>query len=87
MMSMLIQGPNQPGNDIDVYLRLLVEELLFLWNSTGVRVWDEYKSEHFDLRALLFVTMIGLLLVIFQDSQTRDVMHACTVLMTWKVYF
>jgi hypothetical protein len=40
MMSMLIQGPKQPGNDIDVYLRPLVEELLLLWNRTGVRVWD-----------------------------------------------
>jgi hypothetical protein len=28
MMSVLIQGPEQPGNDIDVYLRPLVEELL-----------------------------------------------------------
>ena len=27
----LIQGPKQPGNDIDVYLRPLVEELLDLW--------------------------------------------------------
>jgi hypothetical protein len=30
-------------NDIDVYLRLLVDELLVLWSSIGVRVWDEYK--------------------------------------------
>ena len=28
MMSVLIQGPKQPGNDIDVYLRPLVDELL-----------------------------------------------------------
>ena len=31
MMLMLIQGPKQPGNDIDVNLRPLVEELLHLW--------------------------------------------------------
>jgi hypothetical protein len=30
MMSVLIQVPKQPGNDIDVYLRPLVEELLLL---------------------------------------------------------
>jgi hypothetical protein len=30
MMSVLIQGPKQPRNNIDVYLRLLVEELLLL---------------------------------------------------------
>ena len=57
MMRVLIQGPKQPGNDIDVYLRPLVEELLHLWRDEGVRVWDEYKQEEFDLRALLFVTI------------------------------
>ena len=49
MMPILIQGPRQPGNDIDVYLKPLVEELLDLWNKPGLRVWDEYKQEHFDL--------------------------------------
>jgi len=57
MMHVLIQGPKQPGNDIDVYLRTLVEELLLLWSQACVRVWDEYKQEHFDLQALLFVTI------------------------------
>ena len=57
MMPVLIQGPKQPGNDIDVYLRPLVDELLLLWKEEGVRVWDEYKQENFDLRALLFVTI------------------------------
>jgi hypothetical protein len=32
MMPVLIPGPKQPGNDIDVYLRPLVEELLLLWH-------------------------------------------------------
>ena len=57
MMSVLIQGPKQPGNDIDVYLRPLVEELLHLWNGTGVHAWDEHMGEEFDLKALLFVTI------------------------------
>jgi hypothetical protein len=57
MISVPIQGPKQPGNDIDVYLRPLVEELQLLWSKLGVRVWDEYKQEEFDLRALLFVTI------------------------------
>ena len=55
MITALIQGPKQPGNDIDVYLRPLLEELLLLWNKPDVCVCDEYKQEHFDLRALLFV--------------------------------
>ena len=57
MMAVLIPGPKQPGNDIDVYLRPLVEELLLLWHEQGVQMWDEYKQEDFDLRALLFVTI------------------------------
>jgi hypothetical protein len=57
MMSVLIQGPKQPENDIDVYLKPLVEKLLLLWNNTGVHMRDEYKQEHFDLRALLFITI------------------------------
>ena len=65
MMLVLIQGPKQPGNDIDVYLRPLVYGLLQLWAKPGVRVWDEHKQEPFDLRALLFVTINDLLLVTF----------------------
>jgi hypothetical protein len=38
MMTVLIQGPKQPENDIDVYLRPLVEELIELSSSTGVRM-------------------------------------------------
>jgi len=29
-MPVLIHGPKQPGNDIDVYVRLLVDELLLV---------------------------------------------------------
>jgi len=57
MMHVLILGSKQPGNDIDVYLRPLVEELLLQWSKPGVHMWDEYKEEHFDLRTLLFVTI------------------------------
>ena len=57
MMPVHIQGPRQPGNDIDVYLRPLVEELLQLWDKPGVRIWDDHEQNEFDLRALLFVTI------------------------------
>ncbi|XP_071707891.1 uncharacterized protein [Rutidosis leptorrhynchoides] len=55
-MSLLIQGPKQPGNDIDVYLQPLVDELMELW-STGIHVYDAYKKEYFQLRAMLFCTI------------------------------
>ena len=54
MMPVLIQGPKQLGNDIDVYLRPLVDEILQLWATP---MWDEHKHETFDLRALLFITI------------------------------
>ena len=48
IMPVLIPGPNQIGNDIDVYLRPLVDDLLLLWRE-GVCVWDEDKQEDFNL--------------------------------------
>ena len=39
MMSILISGPHQPGNDIDVYLRPLVDDLKTLWND-GIDAYD-----------------------------------------------
>ncbi|XP_058771635.1 uncharacterized protein LOC131645005 isoform X1 [Vicia villosa] len=56
MLSMLISGPKQPGNDIDVYLAPLIEDLKFLWEN-GVEVYDGYRKESFNLRAMLFGTI------------------------------
>ena len=78
MMPVLIQGPKQPGNDIDVYLRPLVEELLQLWNGNGVRTWDEHKQEEFNLHALLFVTINDWPALSNLSGQTNKGYHACT---------
>ncbi|KAK1628617.1 hypothetical protein QYE76_002932 [Lolium multiflorum] len=74
----LIQGPKQPGNDIDVYLKPLVEELLQLWSLAGVRVWDEHKQEEFDLRALLFVTINDWPALGNISGQSNKGYNACT---------
>jgi len=42
-LSMMISGPRQPGNDIDVYLSPLIEDLRLLWDE-GVEVFDAYES-------------------------------------------
>jgi hypothetical protein len=78
MMPVLIQGPKQPGNDIDVYLRPLVDELLQLWAKPGVRVWDEHKQEPFDLRALLFVTINDWPALSNISGQSNRGYNACT---------
>ena len=56
-MSMLIQGPTQPGSDINLYLELLKEELDTLWAEEGVQTWDAYAEEYFPMRATL-ITMV-----------------------------
>ena len=56
MMLVLILGPKQPDNDIDVYLKPLIDDLQLLWKEEGVRMWDAHIEEHFNLRVLLFVT-------------------------------
>ena len=56
MMSLLIQGPKQPGNDIDVYLEPLIDDMRELW-GTGVEVYDAHMKENFQLRAMIFCTI------------------------------
>ena len=56
MLAILIQGPRQPGNDIDVYFAPLVEDLKLLWIE-GVRMYDALMQEDFTLRCILFLTI------------------------------
>jgi hypothetical protein len=43
-MPLLIQGPRQSGNDINVFLEPMIDELVEMW-GTGVKdIWDEYKK-------------------------------------------
>nr|AAU90252.1 putative polyprotein [Oryza sativa Japonica Group] len=68
----------QPGNDIDVYLRPLVEDLKVLWRKEGVPVWDEDKQEQFNLRALLFVTINDWPALSNLSGQSNKGYNACT---------
>jgi hypothetical protein len=42
MLTLLIPRPKQPGNDIDIYLEPLVEDLNELW-SNRVNVYDAFR--------------------------------------------
>lgn len=55
ILSMIIPGPHSPGNDIDVYLEPLVDELLQLWE--GVETYDASARKKFSLRAALLWTL------------------------------
>nr|AAM92285.1 putative transposon protein [Oryza sativa Japonica Group] len=71
-------GPKQPGNDIDVYLRPLVEDLKLLWKKEGVPMWDEDKQEEFNLRALLFITINDWPALSNLSGQSNKEYKACT---------
>jgi hypothetical protein len=57
MLTILVSGPKQPGDRIDVYLRPLVDDLKILWKPSVPQVWDEYKREEFTMHAMLFTTI------------------------------
>jgi hypothetical protein len=56
MLSLLIPGPKGPGNNIDVYLQPLVQELQELWFD-GIETFDAYKKETFQLHAAIMWTI------------------------------
>ncbi|XP_073131634.1 uncharacterized protein [Henckelia pumila] len=56
MLTLLISGPKQPGNDIDVYLAPLIDDLKKLWDI-GVDAYDAHREENFLLRAVLLWTI------------------------------
>ncbi|KAL9247458.1 hypothetical protein vseg_020889 [Gypsophila vaccaria] len=56
LLTMLISGPKQPGNDIDVYLAPLIEDLKLLWD-VGVQVFDSASGSRFRMRAMLYCTI------------------------------
>ncbi|KAJ9561926.1 hypothetical protein OSB04_007086 [Centaurea solstitialis] len=56
MLSLLIPGPSAPGNNIDVYLEPLVEELKDLWD-VGLETYDASTKNNFQMRACLLWTI------------------------------
>ena len=56
MLSLLIPDPTSLGNDIDVYLQSLVEELKELWD-VGVKTFDVSSKKSFQMHAALLWTI------------------------------
>ncbi|RVW67500.1 hypothetical protein CK203_063103 [Vitis vinifera] len=67
-------SPRQPGNDIDIYLAPLIEDLKTLW-EVGVQAYDAHQREFFTLRAVLLWTI--------SDFPAYGNLSGCTV----KGYF
>ncbi|GJS76302.1 hypothetical protein Tco_0726183 [Tanacetum coccineum] len=45
ILSSIIPGEKEPGNDIDVYLQPLIHELKYFW--AGVDAYDAFSKQHF----------------------------------------
>ncbi|XP_073033699.1 uncharacterized protein [Primulina eburnea] len=69
MLTMLISGPKQPGNDIDVYLDVFVEDLKRLWDGVD-GVYDAYRRQFFTLKAVLLWTI--------NDFPAYGILSGCT---------
>ncbi|XP_063946088.1 uncharacterized protein LOC108212435 [Daucus carota subsp. sativus] len=55
-MTLLVPGPNDPGKNLNVYLRPLIDELITLWN-VGVETFDASAKTNFMMRAALLWTI------------------------------
>jgi hypothetical protein len=58
-MPLLNQGPRL-GNNIDVFLEPVIDELVEMFENGVLDVWDEYKREHFTIKAVLIATITDL---------------------------
>ncbi|XP_024010078.1 uncharacterized protein LOC112085202 [Eutrema salsugineum] len=59
MLSLLIPGPYQPGNSIDVYLEPLIDDLQRLWDI-GEQTYDAFSKTTFTMKAMLLWTISDL---------------------------
>ncbi|KAK9073871.1 hypothetical protein SSX86_006465 [Deinandra increscens subsp. villosa] len=57
LLCLLIPGPSAPGNNIDIYMKPLVDELKVLWDINGVETYDASTKTNFQMRASLLWTI------------------------------
>ncbi|XP_074347290.1 uncharacterized protein LOC141686134 [Apium graveolens] len=57
MLTILVSGPQEPGNNIDVFLQPLIDDLKKLWKEGEPDVYDAHIKSSFTLRAILMWTI------------------------------
>jgi hypothetical protein len=70
-MPALIHGPKEPGNNIDVYLKPLVDELLRFWFE-GLACGASTMRLFTYMLCYSYPSKSGLHFQIYQDNPTRD---------------
>jgi hypothetical protein len=83
LLCILIQGPRQPGIDIDVFLEPLLEDMADLWKE-GLKMWDEYLREYFTVKAIIFVTINDYPAMFSVSGQIKGKNRMCDLL-EWNV--
>jgi len=78
ILFMMILGPRQPGNDIDVYLSPLIEDLRLLWDE-GVEVFDAHEKANFNSREMLFCTTNDFPAYGNMSGYSAKGHHACSI--------
>ena len=53
---LLIHGPKSPMSKLDVYVQVLIEELMQLW-EVGIQAYDVSKKKNFTLKAAALWTI------------------------------
>ncbi|XP_074342093.1 uncharacterized protein LOC141679509 [Apium graveolens] len=53
MLSTLIYGPYEPGNNIDIYLQPMIDDLKKLWEEGEINVYDSHSKSVFTLKEVL----------------------------------
>jgi hypothetical protein len=82
-LSILIQDPKHPGIDIDIFLDPLMQEMETLWKD-GIDIIDGFTRQHFNLRAIIFITIHDYQALFVLSGQIKGRM-GCTVCMDGTV--
>ena len=61
-LTLIIPGPKNPGQNIDLYLQPLIDELKELWEN-GVETYDAFKKQNFQMPVALMWTINDFLLM------------------------
>ncbi|XP_074327086.1 uncharacterized protein LOC141665028 [Apium graveolens] len=56
-LGLAADGPQEPGNDIDVYLQPLIDDLKKLWEEGEPNVYNAHTKSFFTLKAILMWTI------------------------------
>ena len=56
MLTLLMSGPKQLGNAIDIFLQPLIDDLKMVWD-VGVEIFDAYLQKVFTLKVVLLWTI------------------------------